>query len=205
MFNRKLFLVTSALLTALIGASAMAMMASSTFRTKGGYVATIEQVTAKDLRAEEAVFHDAFESSYRKLPAIMECILKKYPNLETFLIKAFEDEITDFANKKDGAYFLHAVIDGRIVAYMSFDAKDQEAYIRALAVDPHCMGMGLGKELTQTIYSIRPDIRKIELVTRRANTPAINFYKRLGFVESNYVHEGLDPLLYIGMELNRKR
>ncbi len=204
MYNRKLFFITSAFLTALIGTSAMAMMAASTFRTKGGHVAIIEQVTTKDLSAEAAVFHDAFVESYTKLPAIVEAVLKKHPTLEAFLTKAFEDEIADFASKKDGAYFLHAVIDGKVVAYMSFDVKDKEAYVRELAVSPQYQGIGLGKELGKTIFRIKPEITTVRGVTRRANLPALGSYKHLGLVESSVGHEGFDPSVYVGLEYTRK-
>ena len=66
--------------------------------------------------------------------------------------------------------------------------------------------MGVGKELTATVFKIRPDISKATLLVSRSNLPAIGFYKHLGFVEKmpDTIPEGFDKSAWMGMELLKK-
>ena len=56
-----------------------------------------------------------------------------------------------------------------------------------IVVDPDFHGKGLGKilflDLLEFIRNKRPDILRVELVARESNRKAIEFYKKLGFVE----------------------
>lgn len=55
-----------------------------------------------------------------------------------------------------------------------------------IAVAPACQGRGIGKKLFQTLLDLvrreRPDILRIELITRESNQKAIALYQSLGFV-----------------------
>ncbi len=54
-----------------------------------------------------------------------------------------------------------------------------------IAVDPGCQGRGVGRALFVELLRIareeRPDVERVELVTRESNTRAIAFYESLGF------------------------
>lgn len=88
-----------------------------------------------------------------------------------------------------------------VIGYASFDVNDaMESYIRYLAVDPSTQHKGIGKRLVYSIIEMFPQISRISLVTRKANLKAINFYKHIGFCESNDQHDGFDSILYMGLE-----
>ncbi len=78
-----------------------------------------------------------------------------------------------------------------------------DLYVRELAVLPEYQMRGIGKALTFAPLKDLPDLRKISIVTRKINVPAITFYTVLGFTVSDFTHSGYDPNRYIGMEWQR--
>lgn len=84
------------------------------------------------------------------------------------------------------------------VAFFEFDHYPK-VYIRELATLPEYRRKGIGRQLTFAPLRDHP-IECISIVTRRANEPAILFYKALNFKESDYSHAGYDSQKYIGME-----
>ena len=162
---------------------------------------SIDRVTSKNLAAEEDVFNKAFTASYNQLPVLLEQISKKYPTLDAFLHAAFEDENVDFHACKPATYFLNAKIGDNIVGYMSFDIMANDSvYIRILAIDPAYTKKSIGRMLVFSIFKFHPTTTNILLITRRANTSAIEFYQHLGFKITGFTHEGYDPAVYVGME-----
>lgn len=154
------------------------------------------------LNQEKEIFMDSFYEAYKNIS--LEAL--KIKDLKPFLESAFSDEFIDFDNKKDGTYFYHVVHKNEIVGYASFDMNDRQdsAYIRQLAVTPKFWSKGIGKKLVFAIINQFESIKHLSLVTRRVNTIGVEFYKHIGFKESSFSHEGLDPKLYIGFEWNKE-
>ena len=165
-------------------------------------IESIDQKLSPSMEAEEQVFKASFTEAYKKIPEI----LKSVGDLDRFLTDAFADEIKDFSAKKSGSYFFHAIDtakSNKVVGFIGFDTdnKKKSAYIRQLAVDPKYQNLGVGRKLVFALLShAKLDIDHLEMVTRRANSGALDFYRKLGFNESSFQHEGLDPKVYSGFE-----
>lgn len=157
----------------------------------------LEWLKQGDLKEEEAVFAKSFAVAYNILPE----------DTDRFLIsaqEAFKQEVLDFNNPSKKIYCVNAKKDGTVVGFMTFEntQKQHEVYIRQMAVDPSMWGKGIGTTLMSSIFDKLPDTQRIVLVTRKVNTGAQAFYKKLGFKASEYTHEGLSPERYMGFEYN---
>jgi len=173
---------------------------------KNGKPVIIEQIMSGNLMENYAVFHKAFTELYADHPKVMEQALENFKSLDEFLKFAFEEwERKNFEAKKPNNYFVRAAKEGKPIGYMSFEVKNNKAFIRNLAIDPACKGMGIGKELTAAVFKIRPDISKATLLVSRSNLPAIGFYKHLGFVEKipDPMPEFFDSSTWMGMEMTQ--
>lgn len=79
-----------------------------------------------------------------------------------------------------------------------------DIYVREVAVLPEYQRKGIGRELTFAPLRDLSDVRKVAIVTRKVNKPAIAFYESLGFHTSDFSHSEYDPHKYIGMEWIKK-
>jgi ribosomal protein S18 acetylase RimI-like enzyme len=98
-------------------------------------------------------------------------------------------------------HWLIAYKDGKPIGlgiYEMFAYPD--LYIREMAVMPEYQRMGIGKVLAFAPLKDLPDLRKILIVTRRINKPAISFYEAIGFAHSDFCHATYNPERYLGME-----
>ena len=168
--------------------------------SKKNQAVVLEWVTKGNLQAEEAVFAKSFAHAYKDIP--LEVL--KVTDMNVFLKAAFEDEYLDLNNPSKQMYCVDAKKDGEVIGFITFENTQQpnEVYIRQLAVDPSLWGQGVGTTLMSAIFEKLPDTKRIVLVTRKVNTVAQNFYKKLGFKVSEYIHEGLSPERYMGFELD---
>ena len=118
-----------------------------------------------------------------------------------FLNKAFDCEVEDLNGETTKVYFLSAVKNGKVVGFASFNQEGNDAiYVRQMSVDPDYWRQGIAKALVFKAQEVLPQARKYVLMTRLVNTTAIGFYKALGFTQTSYLHDGLDPKLYVGYE-----
>lgn len=91
-----------------------------------------------------------------------------------------------------------------IIGYASFNMEKspEEVYVQLLCVKPEYQGQGIGKNLLYSIFQIENRISKLSLVTRRVNSSAVAFYKKLGFEESALIDKkaNIDESLCIQLE-----
>lgn len=82
------------------------------------------------------------------------------------------------------------------------EKSPEEVYIQLLCVKPEYQGQGIGKNLLCSIFQIENKISKLSLVTRRVNSSAVAFYKKLGFEESALIDKkaNIDKSLCIQLE-----
>jgi ribosomal protein S18 acetylase RimI-like enzyme len=155
------------------------------------------------LHDEEKVFVNAFSEAYRAIP--LEVLGVK--SVQSFLTEAFNEERADLAKAEETIYFFSARVRDQVAALISFSPTEipHEVYIRALAVDPSYKNQGIGKALVSLCTMQLPDTVKLTLATRRVNTGACEFYKKLGFTEMNTVPHNYNPERYIGLEYNTAR
>jgi len=148
-----------------------------------GHKITIKLIT-DNFSEHEPLFRAVYTALNEKHPKVFEEAIKQLKTLDAVLASAFEYEKKEFEAKEPNSYFVHAVIDKKPVGFLSFAVQpDGLVLMRNLAVDPAYQGMGIGKQLTNTIFDIKPKVTKITLLVHRANLTAIDMYKHLGFYE----------------------
>ncbi len=154
-------------------------------------------VESGKLEEERQVFLKALKKNFEHLTLEQLGV----DNLEAFLNRAFDDEVNDLANKSLKVRFVTARKKGKVVGFASFNLEGNDTiYVRQMSVDPDHWKQGIGKALIYKAREVFSQARTYVLMTRHVNTNAINFYKKLGFKETTYLHEGLDPKKYMGYE-----
>lgn len=92
------------------------------------------------------------------------------------------ESITEELNKPEAACAV--VLDGRrVVAYLAFERISDEGSIIELAVAPGFRRQGIARRLCELMLSACEGLSAVFLEVRASNTPAIELYKSLGFVE----------------------
>ncbi|MFH1644571.1 MAG: GNAT family N-acetyltransferase [bacterium] len=163
---------------------------------------------SNDLIAAKDVFLESFNKSYGQIytDGMIEVTNGKM-KVDEFLNKVAEEDFTTFARKLGDSnfHFVVAKDEEKIVGFAMFtkDEKEEDEvyYIEHQAVSSDSWGNGIGKQLVLSIISKVDNINKIALVTRTKNEPAIKLYKKMGFMQTNYEHVGLNPDIYAGYEL----
>lgn len=201
--NKKITLLV--ILCACVSALAMLRVLKSQpierwdFRDKSGELVTIERITTlDDLLKNKQVYVESYADRYKGNESVLKTARESGKTLEEFLKFQFEDECKEFG--KPNNYFVHAVRTGMSVGHMFFETTDDgQVFLRSITISPVCQGKGIGKELVRGIFKIRPDVTKAWLIVSRDNSGAVDFYKHLGFVESETLPEsvavriGFDP------------
>lgn len=154
------------------------------------------------LQAEENVFITSFYETYKNIP-LNKLEVK---DLFEFLQETFNNERKTLIgdDKKEVNWISAVKYKDYVVGYLSFefDKKSKHIYIRQLAIDPNQMQRGIAKYLIFSIKNKYPAAKKIVINLLKLNLNAFNFYKKLGFEKSNYMHTQYNPKLYHGLELN---
>lgn len=72
---------------------------------------------------------------------------------------------------------------GRITGFVTIKARDEQARIGLIAVDPACQGMGIGRELITAAHAwaAQQKLASIFVATQQDNIGACRFYTRMGF------------------------
>src|SRR3990167_4102225 len=150
------------------------------------------------LAAERAIFITHFSTAYKNIP--LEAL--KVQDLTEFLNIFFQREENDFVNHRPDTFYVSAKDgQGRVVGCAAFDRLPDHIYIRFSAVDPSLWQSGLEEALVFSVLNKYPDCRCLKLVIRKVNQHGASACRKLGFKQSDYVHAGLSPELYVGYEL----
>ncbi len=107
--------------------------------------------------------------------------------------------VADFASHvvKGEAYVLET--GGEVVAYIVTFRKDDAQFVENVAVHPGHQGHGHGYQLMDFAESLarRAGLRRLALYTNAKMTENLDFYPRLGYVETHRVHEdGFDRIYF---------
>lgn len=159
---------------------------------------TIAYVTGGALEDERQFFVRAFKDAYKDIPLDV----LKVDNLEAFLLTSFDDAVMHFNKMDKKVHCAVARSEGMPVGIIMFEptGSDGAVYIELLAVDPSVQKRGIGQQLIAVIQTTLPSTNKIILATRRVNSVACNFYKKIGFKQCEQLPHGLDLECYIGFE-----
>ena len=166
------------------------------FINKSGETVTLDQCEEQDLPYCKEVFVTAFLEAYKDFSEEQLAVQDK----QQFLQSAFSDVYDDFHEGLQK--ILVAKLDGTIIGFAGFKPTDEpgQVYISQLAVTPAHWRSGIGKELVFASLRLYENCSHLAVIPRRINQVARNFYLKLGFTESNYMHPGYNPQKYVGYE-----
>ena len=106
---------------------------------------------------------------------------KKFSNqqFENLYIKWIDNSL-DFNFADD---ILIYVEENKIVGFISYKIKNEEATIGLVAVLPNHQGKGIGKYLLQVVENelIKNDIKALNIPTQKENKEACSFYEKLEY------------------------
>lgn len=164
-----------------------------TFELKNFRVGNIDYQWDRKDKQDEAlnVYVAGFQASYLEL-GLGDCT-------EHFKHQVVEEKTLADQDPKNNRWLV--ALDGeKVVGVAIFELNNfPNIYIRELSVLPEYRRKGIGKELSMAVLRGNR-LERISILTRRANFPAVEFYKALNFKESDFAHEGYDMQRYIGME-----
>ena len=96
---------------------------------------------------------------------------------------------------------------GEVVGYVVADSVPNHGrplgHVKDIAVDPDYRGRGIGATLLERAIDVMCDrrARSVKLEVRASNTPALELYRRFGFVHRNtspgYYADGEDALVLV--------
>ncbi|WP_066174599.1 GNAT family N-acetyltransferase [Bacillus marinisedimentorum] len=100
------------------------------------------------------------------------------------------DSVDEYAAAHPAGSQLAAFHNGKVCGYAHFHSptpllSNQHVAELAVAVHPGCQGMGVGKQLLETLVEKARSDGKVKLALRvmETNQSAVEFYKTLGFAE----------------------
>ena len=104
---------------------------------------------------------------------------------DCFSVPFLEDDILSYL-KNPIWHFLVAKKDGLVLGYISFTIIIDECQIVNVATDPKYRKMGIGSKIIDSFlnYLKEKDVKSAYLEVRESNLPAINLYKKYGFLEA---------------------
>ena len=136
----------------------------------------IREATADDLDAMAGVYRRASLSNDGDRPLL--------------LAEPAYLELSDAAIRPGRS--LVAVVDGRVIGFVSVDPVTDGVELEALFVDPDRMRRGVGSALVGEVVA-RVRRRGFSTISVSANTHAVGFYAHLGFVEVGTVELEFGP------------
>jgi ribosomal protein S18 acetylase RimI-like enzyme len=115
------------------------------------------------------------------------------------LVRPWNDPAKDICRKVryQSDLFFVALLGGRVVGSIVAGYDGHRGWINYLAVEPELRGQGIGRclllEAEKELLNL--GCPKVNLQIRRENAAAVEFYRRLGYVE--------DPVVSMGKRLER--
>lgn len=153
-----------------------------------------------DMQILHDVFLNSFLQNYQNLGLTQKDLATE--DIAKVLNEYWDVELASLENNH--VRWIVAKAQDEIIGYASFNMEKspEEVYVQLLCVKPEYQGQGIGKNLLYFIFQIENKISKLSLVTRRVNSSAIAFYKKLGFEESTLIDKkaNIDKSLCIQLE-----
>lgn len=174
------------------------------FFTKDGERVELSCVSANlisldDEEQMKAIFIDSFWKMYRLCDGFTE---KSDLEILNYLSSDFDLIVRPSLHSNTPQTFFAAKINGQLVGYALFESINKDvSYIAELAIAQAYWHQGIGTKLTFAILASDPEIKKIVLVTEILNSISRMFYEHLGFIPSNYTHDGYFSDRYVAYEI----
>lgn len=125
----------------------------------------------------EQLYELSFESGkYSRFKKDKKFSIQHFENL----YKRWIDNSLDFGFSDD---ILVYVEEKKIIGFISYKIKNNEATIGLVAVLPNYQGKGIGKKLLQVVENelIKNDIKVLNIPTQKENLEACSFYEKRGY------------------------
>jgi ribosomal protein S18 acetylase RimI-like enzyme len=147
------------------------------------------------------VFMEAFIKCYDPIP--LEVLNKPSRAAMIQWLSDTYDEI--YTERSPSSRWLTAKIDERAVGCLVIDLEKypEEIYLAQMAVDPAHQRQGIATTMILNFCEQLPETKRVVVITRKANSEAIELYHALGFADSSYIHEGYSAEIYCGFELQK--
>ena len=127
--------------------------------------------------SREQLYELSFESGkYSRFKKDKKFSIQQFENL----YKRWIDNSLDFGFSDD---ILVYVEEKKIIGFISYKIKKNEATIGLVAVLPNHQGKGIGKKLLQFVENelIKNDIKILNIPTQKENFEACSFYEKQGY------------------------
>lgn len=127
--------------------------------------------------SREQLYELSFESGkYSRFKKDKKFSIQHFENL----YKRWIDNSLDFGFSDD---ILVYVEEKKIIGFISYKIKKNEATIGLVAVLPNHQGKGIGKKLLQVVENelIKNDIKILNIPTQKENFEACSFYEKQGY------------------------
>ncbi len=150
------------------------------------------------------VFMEAFIKCYDPIP--LEVLGKpSRADMIQWLSDAYDEIYSEFLQNPCHLRWLTAKSNGEAVGCLLIDLEKapDEVYLAEMAVSPEHQREKIASTMVRSLFEQIPDAKRFVVITRRANEEAKGFYRALGFVDSDYMHEGYCPKVYTGFEFTR--
>lgn len=160
-------------------------------------IEVVKSVKDIDLEKSQDVFIRSFMTAYEGIPLTeLHPQFKSRHDVRSFYEAYFKDELNNFA--KGRLFWVQAFLNNQLVGWATFELETHEsdaAYLNLLVVSPEHQRKGIGKYLTFSICSetLFPNIQAINVLIRKVNLEGYNFYRKLGFFDSDYHREDFVP------------
>ena len=109
---------------------------------------------------------------------------KRDENFSDSMFKKFYQHwIKNSINRSFADKIFYIKENDKILGFVTFKIKQEEAQIGLIAVLPKFQSKGFGNKLLKKVenYCLQNNIKKINIATQLENIPACNFYKKSGY------------------------
>lgn len=158
----------------------------------------IVQIEGSDLRKEYSLFKRCWYSIYKNYS------LKQlgFSCLSNLIDESFEQDEQDYVKKAPDRLFFHAIQDGQVVGYISFEIKQEKAvYVKHIALLPDVCTADSLRELIFVIFDYIDDVSCVHMVLHNLAGLYKELAAELGFVA--IPQETNDMQIHLKLQFNK--
>lgn len=141
--------------------------------------AVVRDAEPTDAAGIAAIGKAAIPETFRDLvdPVVLHNIVE-----QSYSIEALYACIARCRDARD-AHFIVAEMDDRVVGFLHYDCDGAEPELHRIYIEPALKRKGIGSALMDELHRRLATGTSYILMVIAANVPAVNFYRRHGFVE----------------------
>lgn len=159
---------------------------------KMGKIKIVKNASGIDQAAARTILIDSFITEYSQYlqpqdisnKVKLTCWRGAENSVEQYYTNYFAVEFDKFASGQF-EFWVEAYLDDKLVGWATFEREKQNAvYMDLLIVMPEYQGMGIGKQLVQSLVNlgVMKDLQAVNVLLRKTNKAGAGFYECIGFV-----------------------